>query len=197
MKNNLHIIILLLLFSKNIFPQNYIFDYNNNPVPHAHVYYTGVDGFMSNEDGLFNLSEDMLGDTLYISHVSYKSKKVLVSGISKGDTIFIESAKISLEEVIVSSVSAKTLVARAINKIKDNYMQSSYNLYGFFRQSLQEDSTGVEMTEVDFVSYVKNKTSTYNTKILKARRTKNFAKLNIETHSGQGKRIIKPPNTNT
>lgn len=180
MKN--YIIICFLLFTKAATGQYYVFGSDTeSPIGAVNIYFSENMGVITNDDGYFELPDNIAIDTLHISHLSYKSQKMLLDGLKKNDTIFLNNAPIELDEVILSSIDPKNIVLKAIKKIDENYI-IPYNSYGFYRQSLQEDKIGVEMIEVEFIGYIENKS--VSTKITNARRTENFSKLGIKTHGG-------------
>jgi len=119
-------------------------------------------------------------DTLYISHISYKSRKK--SNLKENDTIFLTPSIVNLDEIVLNRFKVKDTIIKAINNIDENYLNIPYNLYGFFRQSLEENSKGVEMIEVDFISFINNNKT--NTKIINARRTDNYSEFGMETYGG-------------
>ena len=173
-----------MLFINNIaIAQIIIIDsINNKPISSVNVHYGQNKGATTNEDGYFELPENQIIDTLNISHISYQSKMILFSNLKENDTIFLTPSTINLDEIVLNSFKAKDTIIKAINKIDENYLNIPYNLYGFFRQSLEENSKGVEMIEVDFISFInKNKT---NTKIINARRTDNYSEFGMETYGG-------------
>lgn len=184
MKNNF-ILLLTFFCSHFIIGQNLIFDSNNKkPISSVSIQYQQNKGIITNEDGFFELSNIENIDTLYLSHISYKQKKIAFKSLIKKDTIFLEPLIINLDEITISNLEPKTIIRRAIKKIDENYINTPHNLFGFFRQTLKEDNKGVEMIEVDFISYLKDRKSQSSTKVLKARRTNNYSKLNLKTHGG-------------
>ncbi len=183
MKN--YLLICCLLLTKYVTSQNYVFDSNTKkPIESVNLYYNSNEGLITNEDGFFELPNIIDIDTLHISHIAYKSKKILLNAFKKKDTIFLEKNTINLDEVVIKSINIKEIMIKAINKIDENYINTPYNLFGFLRQSLEENSKGVEMIEVDFISYFDSKNSTISAKIMNAKRTKNYSKLNLETYGG-------------
>jgi len=175
--------ICFLFLTKIALSQNYVLDFDTKkPIEALHISYNKSMGLITNEDGYFELPNNIDIDTLYFSHLSYKSKKLLLSSLKKNDTIFLNNSVINLDEVVLFKINPKGIVIKSINKINDNYLNISHNLHGFLRQSLQENKKGVEMVEVEFNSYVEQQV--VSTKIINARRTKNHSKLGLETVGG-------------
>lgn len=172
-------------YTPYIIGQNFIYDSTSKmPISAVSIQYNKNNGVITNEDGYFELPIIQNIDSLKISHISYKQKTIIFKNLVKGDTIFLEASSINLKEVIISSLNPKKIVANAIKKIDDNYINTPHNLFGFFRQTLEENNKGVEMIEVNFISYLKDRKSTSSTKVMNARRTKNYSKLNLKTHGG-------------
>ena len=184
MKRNLFLNLLFFILISNTYSQQVVIDsITRAPIESAHVSY-GANGLITNENGLFEISNQENIDSLYITHISYQPKKISLLSLKKGDTITLEKASIVLDEVILKKFQAKDTIHKAINKIEKNYLTTPHNLYGFFRQSLKEDSKGVEMVEVDFISYFENKKDAFSTKIINSRRTDNYSEINFETIGG-------------
>lgn len=171
-----------MLFINNIaIAQNIIVNsIDNKPINSVNIQYGQNKGATTNEDGYFELPENQIIDTLYLSHISYKSKKK--SNLKENDTIFLTPSIINLDEIVLNRFKVKDTIIKAINNIDKNYLNIPYNLYGFFRQSLEENSKGVEMIEVDFISFINNNKT--NTKIINARRTDNYSEFGTETYGG-------------
>lgn len=181
MKN--YIFAFCLLFTNIVSSQYYIFDSNTKePINAVHILYNQNKGLITNDDGYFALPNNIVLDTLYLSHILFKSKKILSSQYKKYDTIFLDKSIIELDEIVLNNINPKEIVLKAINNIDKNYLTKAHNLFGFSRQSLKENSKGVEMIEVEFMNYRKNKKN--YTKILKARRTENLSKWNLKTFGG-------------
>ncbi|NQX82314.1 MAG: hypothetical protein HRT66_10020 [Flavobacteriaceae bacterium] len=182
-KQTIFIITLLIINISNA--QNHVFDYDTNEsIESVHIKYLGNRGSMTNEDGYFELPSNISIDSIYISHIAYKLKKILFKNLVKNDTIFLYKENIYLDEVALNNFNAKDIVTKAINKINDNYLSIPYNSFGFFRQILEEGSKGVEMIEVDFMSYTKRKKNKNTVKIKNAKRTENHSKFKTEVISG-------------
>jgi hypothetical protein len=181
MKN--YIFIFYFLLSSIATSQNYVFELNTKKAIKAtHILFNLNNGLITNHDGYFDLPNNIFIDTLYFSHLLYKSRKLLSNELKKNDTIFLEKAPIQLDEIILNSFNPKEIVIKSIHRIDKNYINTPHNLFGFFRQTLKENSEGIEMIEVEFISYTKNKRTT--TKILKAKLAENYSKWSLKTYGG-------------
>lgn len=180
MKN--YILVICIFFSQIAVSQNYIYTSDSKaPIEAVNVFFNIGSGIITNEDGYFELPEDIVIDSLTFSHLSFASKTVAFKDLKNNDTIYLDYSPIILDQVVLRRISPRDTVLKAIKNIDHNYITTPYNTFGFYRHSLQENKTGVEMIEVDFISY--NNTS-ISTKILSARRTENFSTLGIKTHGG-------------
>lgn len=163
--------------------QNYVYDLDTkSPIEAAGIY--SNDGFwiITNTDGYFEYPKDKTPDSLSISHLSYTTKTVTSQELHYKDTIFLSQSPIILDQIVLRRFNAKDTVLKAIGKIDQNYIKSTHNTIGFYRQSLQQNDIGVEMLEVDFIGY-SNGANT-STKILKARRSENYSKPEFKIHGG-------------
>jgi hypothetical protein len=102
-----------------------VIDQENNPIEGVYVkcndqfWYTGIDGYF-----LFNNKEIMENDSLYLSHLSYKTRGLSykdIEQLSASPVIILEEANKELKEVYVSAFNAKKYIADAIKKIPENY----------------------------------------------------------------------------
>tara|TARA_R110001592_G_scaffold357657_2_gene661254 strand:- start:2641 stop:3831 length:1191 start_codon:yes stop_codon:yes gene_type:complete len=184
MKNYIFLIS-FLFFTVIVVSQNNVFDLNNKkPIESVHILYNNYNGLITNEDGYFEIPKDKNIDSIFLSHLTFKSKRIALSNIKKGDTIYLQESPIILDEIILKKFKAKDTILKAIYNIDKNYLNEPHNSFGFFRQSMQEDSKGIEMVEVDFISYIENKNSAYSTKITNARRTENYSEISFNTIGG-------------
>ncbi len=173
-----------VLFTILVGAQNVVLDsISKEPIASVHISY-GNQGIITNEDGYFELSKNEKKDSLLLSHVSYLPKYVNVLQLQANDTIYLKQVTINLDEVEIERINAKDTIIKGIHRIEDNYIDIPHNSFGFFRQSLEEDSSGIEMVEVEFIGYLENRTSKYRTKVTKARRTKNHSTIKFSTVGG-------------
>lgn len=70
-----------------------------SPIAFANIKFHEKDGTFTNENGLFNL-DSTLTDSVFISHISYKSKKIKILNIK--DTIILSPNIIELNEIKIS-----------------------------------------------------------------------------------------------
>lgn len=127
------------------------------PVPYANISVdNGAQGTASNEQGVFTIHTILLNDTdtLAISCIGYKTKRIPLSSIEKGDNLTIQleehTLTISGLTVYASDQNAKKIVEKALTNYRNNYTHKKYQLKGFYRQMLRNDSSYVMLTEGAF-----------------------------------------------
>ena len=106
-----------------------------HPLPQVSVS-VGRVSVVTNEDGAFLLK---LGDTpnsITVSHLGYKTKKVpLHAGDTENLKIKLQPTTIQLREVVVRTGNPREIVEIAIRKIPDNYSRQPELLKAFYRET--------------------------------------------------------------
>ncbi len=93
----------------------------NQPVSGASVAAEGIT-VVTNEDGFFTLKSDKALETIVVSHLGFRSKRLAVNGLPSDNLkIRLEPTAIQLREVLVTGNNPYELVRAAINKIPQNY----------------------------------------------------------------------------
>lgn len=179
----LSLLILVLPFGK-LLAQNYLFDAETKkPIASAHLAYAN-NGLITNDDGYFQIPNINKSDSLLITHILYESKHIALKNLIKTDTIFLNRVAVTLDEVVLKNFQTRDTILKAINSIDKNYLRVPHNSFGFFRQSLQENNVGIEMVEVDFISYNNYTSNEFSTKIDNAKRTENFSQIDFDAVGG-------------
>ncbi|MDX2304493.1 MAG: carboxypeptidase-like regulatory domain-containing protein [Microscillaceae bacterium] len=110
------------------------------PMPYVHV---GVPkkntGTITNTDGRFILRvpASYANETLKISFIGYQDFEQMIAQIQQKqqmEVLLVESA-LNLKEIIISAESPAQIVAKASEKIVDNYPQQNTLYTGFYRES--------------------------------------------------------------
>jgi hypothetical protein len=156
------------------------------PIQFAHITNEEGQGTTTNEEGKFSIEYFVDSNVLEFSHLAYLKKNLPKNNLSSGDTILLSPYTVSLEEVIVKGFSARDIIIEAINNIPNNILSSPFNLYGFYRESVEEDGKGAMLTEVSFIAYNDggNDSQGYQAEIIKGRRTDNHTTLNLDAVGG-------------
>jgi outer membrane receptor protein involved in Fe transport len=99
------ITICCILFMQHFFAQTLkgkILSKNNIPITEVHILNTNDKHHThSNQRGAFILHHVTVGDTLVISHINYKKKKIVVNNFEP-ITIYLEENLVSLEEITIN-----------------------------------------------------------------------------------------------
>ncbi|OIQ40284.1 MAG: TonB-dependent receptor [Bacteroidetes bacterium MedPE-SWsnd-G1] len=96
----------LILFNFSLFGQSLngkIIDIQQNPIQEVNIRNISTDSHAhSNEKGTFILENVSVNDTLILSHVSYKSKQLIVTAVNTTIEIMLKSKSINLDEIVIS-----------------------------------------------------------------------------------------------
>jgi len=120
-------------------------------IPFASIQTGEHQGVITNEEGMFSISEETLQfqkDSIYISSLGYEKKGIWVH--REMDTIIRLAPKtVELDEVFLSSrnLSVKEIIERVKDNLDSNYSASLTNKQIFFRES---DFTTMEKVKFDF-----------------------------------------------
>jgi len=97
-----HILSSNILMSQNDLTY-YIYDnYTRNPIPYAHIVNIRTDdGYLSNAEGLVQMSNIKKNDTIFLSHLGFVDKKLCVEEITPFAKIFLSPASYTLDEVAI------------------------------------------------------------------------------------------------
>ncbi|WP_394974508.1 carboxypeptidase-like regulatory domain-containing protein [uncultured Croceitalea sp.] len=147
------------------------------------------EGTISNDDGkfsveVFNTKKKL---SLQLSKLGYETKTIEVISEFLRDTIYLIPKEIVLDEVVLRNFSPKDTLIKAIKNIDKNYFYENYNPFGFYRESLKEDNSGVSLIEVSFLSQFSSKNKediSYDVEILQGRQTKNLMSMDFEIVGG-------------
>lgn len=122
---------------------------NQEPMPYVHV---GIPkkgiGTITNTDGKFILRIPTIytNETLKISFIGYQDFEQIISQISQKQNmeVLLVESNLNLKEVFISAESPAQIVARAYEKIVDNYPLQNTLYTGFYRESNFQTPTNQE-----------------------------------------------------
>lgn len=183
------IFIWLLLYSTSSIAQIVCDSISKIPIENVNIVSNNSIGTITNEQGNFTLEYFDDFKFLNFSHLIYYSKKIEKSKIKELDTIFLNPSIVNLDEVVLKFFNAKDTLVKAIKNIPINYSFKQFNLYGVYRESIIEDTTGIAMTEVTFGTY--NEEVDSNAEILRGRRTENYSTSGFDLLGGVYNMILK------
>lgn len=106
MKNGLIFFLTFFIYFEGVGQNIVIADtITKKAIPHAIIYY-GNNGFYTNSQGEFSISEIKNTDTIEISHLQYVPKKI---SLSKIDTIYLQKASNLLNEIRIQNKKNKLI----------------------------------------------------------------------------------------
>lgn len=137
-------------------------------------------GTISNDDGSFRL---LIPDTLKLpvlisSYIGYKNQYTPVS-FDRGEPLLISMNKniISLQEVIIRYQDPESLLAEAIKRIGENYMQEPAGMQAYYREKVRKDDKCMlfseAVVEIAKASYA-NSLAIERSRLLKGRTIRNI-----------------------
>lgn len=147
-----------LSFSQDDFLQGKLIDgHSKEPVSFATVRVKGrAMGVVSNMDGSFRIPQKFkdFNDTLIISSMGYKKRKILISNLpSEGvRKIYLQPSVFELQETVVEAkkkrrLSARAIVRRAIKNIPNNYPISPFSSVGYYRDYQLKEENYINLNE--------------------------------------------------
>ncbi len=91
---------------------------------------------VTNEDGVFSLKLPQIPQSITVSHLGYKTRRVnVMEGQTENLTVRLAPTVIQLREVVITNENPRELVDVAISKIPDNYSRNPELLKGFYRET--------------------------------------------------------------
>src|SRR5476651_1699738 len=165
MKNRLSTVFLLLLLMlvSNIYAQQAIringkvIDGSDQQPLHAvsiSIDRKGV-GTSTNSAGLFALiiPSANLNDTLKISCIGFKTQRLPITSIRNELSIVLEKNNTELKEVSIGYRDPLKIIQKALDRIKDNYINHPHIIRGFYRMYTFNGDTPLELSEAVFDVY--------------------------------------------
>ncbi len=133
---------------------------NREPLAFSTINISGTsEGVVSNFLGAFEFTfpTKYANDTLIISMLGFKPKKVAIKGLALDSEldILLEESIVMLNEIEVSTkkLSALEIVTKVIENIPNNYLDAPYLLQGFTRSHKRECGKYLKLYEADFEVY--------------------------------------------
>ncbi len=119
-------------------------------IPFASVWVTGSHtGTVSNIDGEFRLKipdNDPVPE-ISISHIGYIKGGFLIDQASGYREFVVHPHPVPIQEVVIKPTDARSLVARALDAVEDNYPGIPWKLTGFYRETIRQRRDYVSITE--------------------------------------------------
>jgi len=150
------------------------------PIPFASIGILNTTfGTVSNENGLFNLKIDKkyTDSTLFIANISYKTLLISIKKIKRAENTFrLSQDFVSIQEVIIRSHDPIIILDKAIEKIKENYIQNTSILTAFYREGVVNKKSILNLSEAVINIYktpYKPTIKTEKIKVYKSRKIRN------------------------
>jgi hypothetical protein len=141
-------------------------------------------GTATNAAGMFVLMIPVanLADTLKISCIGFKNKKLPVASLKNGDVLNIALDKntTALKEVTFTYYDAPKIIQKAIARIPENYINHPHILRGFYRMYTYNNHDPLQLSEAVFDVYNFGYADTHADlfRLIKARDEKNDRDFN-------------------
>ncbi len=106
-------------------------------------------GTITNAEGEFVLKirKEHAGEPLVLSCLGYAQKITTVEELQKKDTIALHPISIRIREVKVVAIPVSEILDRVIERIPVNYGNNLLMMRGFYRETLQQDETYINISE--------------------------------------------------
>lgn len=117
------------------------------PIPFANVFFedTIMHGTISNDLGVFELSNVPMGKRIQISHLLYDDIAIEAPAIGSPSTYHLQSSTLSLPTMVVDGKYAAQLIQKAYEHAKAS--EQVWSGKGFYRQLSQKGTTYSEVIE--------------------------------------------------
>ena len=161
---------LLLLLTHYCFAQNHFYgtlidEQTGQSIPFGHFSYEGNKGFISDENGQFELYATAETIQIRISAIGYQNHTFLLKAAEQ-NIVGLKSKTENLQEVILDYVDpAKELIRNVVAAIPKNYPTQQEQIYGTYREDAYWDSLYTQpiykaetLTKADKFSYAKKET---------------------------------------
>ena len=112
-------------------------------------------GTSTNSAGLFALiiPSANLNDTLKISCIGFKTQRLPIAGIKSELSIVLEKNSTELKEVSIGYRDPLKIIQKALDRIKNNYINHPHIIRGFYRMYTYNGDTPLELSEAVFDVY--------------------------------------------
>lgn len=112
-------------------------------------------GTSTNSAGLFALiiPPANLNDTLKVSSIGFKTQRLPIAGIRNELNIILEKNSTELKEVNIGYRDPLKIIQKALERIKDNYINHPHIIRGFYRMYTFNEDTPLELSEAVFDVY--------------------------------------------
>lgn len=119
------------------------------PLSHVSVMAEGTDVHtVTNEDGRFTLKVSKQPESLRLSHIGYKTRRVSLDGKALDQLrLTMTGSTVELSEIIVSTEDPLAIVKAAMSRIEKNYAQENELVRCFYRETARRGSRFISVAE--------------------------------------------------
>jgi hypothetical protein len=153
----------------------------SDPVPSASIFIAGSGlGTVANMEGEFVLKipRNYMNDSVVISSMGYESLVVGTDHFNmEQNLVELRAVPIPLEEVTIVNQDARSIIAKAIEKIRNNYSVQPLMVTTFYRENIRKGRKYVSVSEAVLKGYKASYTSIFDmdrVSIMKARKSSDF-----------------------
>lgn len=124
---------------------------NNRALANVNIMVEGENvGTVTNEDGAFSLKLSEQEGGIVVSHLSFQNRYISPLQIKQANgilMILLDPASVELKEVNVYGGDPRDLVAKAIERIPQNYAEEKHLFSAFYRETIQKRRHYIEISE--------------------------------------------------
>lgn len=105
---------------------------------------------VTNSEGVFVLKipSNINADSVMVSYLGYKSRKISVNEFEKGELIIsLEQSVVTLKPITVRPQDATSIAKMAFSRIEDNYSHKGVKMTAFYREMIKKGNIYVSINE--------------------------------------------------
>ena len=141
-------VLLTLLMKAQTVVSGKVTDTDGQPLARVSVMVEGTEiHTVTNDDGMFTLKTPQQPRQLLLSHIGYKSRKVVLEGRPQPLHIRMQSNTVELDEVLVSTNDPMTILKAAMARIEQNYSSEPELMRCFYRETARRGSRFISVAE--------------------------------------------------
>ncbi|EGV43275.1 carboxypeptidase-like regulatory domain-containing protein [Bizionia argentinensis JUB59] len=146
---------------------------------------------VSNNEGnyILKIPANFKDRFIVVTYLGYAEKKVSIVSALENNVIKLQQTVTPLQEIsIIQPKNAETLLRLMLQNIPDNYVESSMEMTGFYRETIKKRRQNVSLSEAVINIYKRPNSQNRRDAIelVKARKSTNYAKLDTLAFKLQG-----------
>lgn len=124
---------------------------SNRILEYASISLKGTNiGTITNANGYFSLkvASNLSNAHIEVTYIGYNTVDIPIDIANSSNlNILLKPLPIVLDEITIKAIDASELVAKAIDKIQENYSQNAQLLSGFYRETIRKRKTYINVSE--------------------------------------------------